>query len=93
MFKLFPAEFFGRKELGRISGLFQISGVAGTAVGPWILGMVYDATGSYWKVLYTFAFSGLFVSSLQVFMKPSKLQNNPDLEHLKLPGVTVKILP
>jgi len=70
VFKLFPVELFGRRELGAISGVLQVFGVAGTSLGPWVLGLMYDATGSYWQTLYVLGFVGLVVSVFQLRLQP-----------------------
>ena len=45
-------------------------GVAGTSLGPWVLGLMYDATGSYWQTLYVLGFVGLVVSVFQLRLQP-----------------------
>jgi len=60
------AEFFGRASLGSIFGISKTAWVAGSAVGPLILGVVFDATGSFQGTLFYFSIlAGL--ASLMVF--------------------------
>jgi MFS family permease len=43
----FVAELFGIKEHGSIFGLANMGFVVGAAIGPFILGYIFDITGSY----------------------------------------------
>jgi MFS family permease len=47
VFGAMPAEIFEGRHYGTIFGTLMLSSIAGGAVGPWITGLVYDATGSY----------------------------------------------
>jgi len=58
------AEYFGRAHLGSISGLIQIVAVASTSVGPYFLGVSFDADGSYRFPLQCIVASGLAVSAI-----------------------------
>lgn len=42
-----PAEIFQGPHYGGIFGTLMLSAIAGGAVGPWLTGAIYDATGSY----------------------------------------------
>ena len=42
-----PAEIFQGRHYGAIFGTLMLSAIAGGAVGPWLTGVIYDATGSY----------------------------------------------
>jgi len=42
-----PAELFEGKHYGSIFGVLMFMAIAGGAVGPWVAGALYDATGSY----------------------------------------------
>jgi len=42
-----PAEIFQGRHYGSIFGTLMLSAISGGAVGPWITGVIYDATGSY----------------------------------------------
>jgi MFS family permease len=41
------AEIFQGKHFGSIFGTVMLAALAGGAAGPWITGLLYDATGSY----------------------------------------------
>tara|TARA_R110002074_G_scaffold159990_5_gene317380 strand:- start:70 stop:1365 length:1296 start_codon:yes stop_codon:yes gene_type:complete len=41
------AETFGGRNYGSIFGIITIALLGGGAAGPWVAGLVYDATGSY----------------------------------------------
>lgn len=57
-------DIFGTKELGAIHGYILTAWAAAGLVGPLIISMVKDATGSYAETLYVF--SGFFVVALVV---------------------------
>jgi len=42
-----PAEIFQGRHYGSIFGTMMLSAIGGGAAGPWITGVIYDATGSY----------------------------------------------
>jgi MFS family permease len=42
-----PAEIFQGRHYGSIFGTLMLSAIGGGAVGPWVTGVIYDATGSY----------------------------------------------
>jgi cyanate permease len=48
------ARYYGREHLGKIRGSIFTAGVAGSSVGPFIMGLVYDHTGSYQSSLWIF---------------------------------------
>lgn len=41
------ADVFGARALGRILGAITVLDATGGAIGPWVTGMTFDATGSY----------------------------------------------
>lgn len=55
-------DIFGTKELGAIHGYILTAWAAAGLVGPLIISMVKDATGSYSQTLYVFA--GFFILAL-----------------------------
>ena len=57
-------DIFGTKELGAIHGYILTAWAAAGLVGPLIISMVKDATGSYSQTLYVFA--GFFVLALVI---------------------------
>ncbi len=42
-----PAEIFEGRHYGTIFGTLMLAGIAGGAAGPWVTGVLHDATGSY----------------------------------------------
>ena len=42
-----PAEIFEGRQYATIYGTLMLAAIAGGALGPWIAGVLYDATGSY----------------------------------------------
>ena len=42
-----PAEIFQGRHYGTIFGTLMLASIGGGAVGPWLTGVVHDATGSY----------------------------------------------
>ena len=57
-------DVFGTKELGAIHGYVLTAWAAAGLVGPTIIAMVKDATGSYAETLYVF--SGFFIVALVI---------------------------
>ncbi len=42
-----PAEIFQGRHYGSIFGTLMLAAIAGGAAGPWVTGLLHDATGSY----------------------------------------------
>jgi MFS family permease len=42
-----PAEIFAGRHYGTIFGTLMLASIAGGAAGPWVTGVLYDATGNY----------------------------------------------
>lgn len=42
-----PAEIFGGTHFGAVLGCLSVGAGLGSALGPWVGGLLYDATGSY----------------------------------------------
>jgi MFS family permease len=42
-----PAEIFAGRHYGSIFGTVMVAAILGGAAGPWITGVIYDATGTY----------------------------------------------
>jgi MFS family permease len=47
VFGAIPAEIFEGRQYGTIFGCLMLASVGGGASGPWLTGLLYDATGSY----------------------------------------------
>ncbi len=62
---------FGAKALGSVFSALMVSDGIGLGIGPWVAGMIFDATGSY-QIPYLAAAAGLVVSTAFVIMvKPA----------------------
>ena len=48
------ARYFGRKHLGKLRGGVLTAQVAGSSLGPFITGVIFDLTGSYQISLWIF---------------------------------------
>ena len=48
------ARYYGREHLGKIRGSVFTAGVAGSSVGPFLMGLIYDNSGSYQSSLWLF---------------------------------------
>ena len=48
-----PAEIFEGRHYGSIFGTVMLAAILGGAAGPWIAGVMYDATGSYSAAWWT----------------------------------------
>ena len=57
-----PAEIFQGKHYGTIFGTIMLAAIGGGAAGPWLTGVIHDATGSYtaawWIAIGCSAMSG-----------------------------------
>jgi len=42
-----PAEIFEGRQYGTIFGTLMVAAIGGGAMGPWVAGLLYDATGGY----------------------------------------------
>ncbi|MEM9774171.1 MAG: MFS transporter, partial [Chloroflexota bacterium] len=49
------ARYFGREHLGKIRGSIFTSTVAGSSLGPFVMGALFDLTGSYSPSIIIFA--------------------------------------
>jgi MFS family permease len=47
VFGAIPAEIFEGRHYGSIFGALMFMAISGGAAGPWVAGMIHDATGSY----------------------------------------------
>jgi MFS family permease len=48
------ARYYGREHLGKIRGSIFTAGVAGSSLGPFMMGLIFDTTGSYELSLWIF---------------------------------------
>jgi MFS family permease len=60
-----PAEIFQGKRYGTIFGTLMLASIVGGAAGPWVMGALHDATGSYalafWIAIASSTFSALAI--------------------------------
>jgi MFS family permease len=65
VFGAIPAEIFQGKHYGTIFGTLMLAAIAGGALGPWLAGVIHDATGRYtgafWIALGSSCFSALAI--------------------------------
>jgi MFS family permease len=66
------ARYYGRKNLGKIRGSVFTAGVAGSSVGPFIMGVIYDGTGSYQISLWIFITMLIPIAIAALWAKPPK---------------------
>ena len=46
-------DFFGMKNLGKAMGFYLTNGMVGSLIGPFLAGVIYDATQSYfWAIIF-----------------------------------------
>ncbi len=67
---LITAECFGMISFATVSGLVGVFVAVGSAMGPTIAGMIYDATQSYHFAFTFFAFVSLLAAGAILFAKP-----------------------
>ncbi len=61
-----PAEIFEGKHYGTILGTLMLASIFGGAAGPWIVGALHDATGSY-RPGFWLAFAVSLVAALAIW--------------------------
>jgi MFS family permease len=62
-----PAEIFEGRHYGTIFGALMVASIAGGAVGPWLTGALYDATGSY-TLAFWIAIACCVVSAVAIWL-------------------------
>jgi len=71
------AEIFEGPYYGSIFGTIAVSLIVGGAAGPWIAGVIHDATGSY-QLAFVLAIACCVISSLAIWMAaPRKVRHVP----------------
>ncbi|MEM7119025.1 MAG: MFS transporter [Chloroflexota bacterium] len=63
------ANYFGRKNLGAISGITMTFGAASSGLGPLVYGLGRDLAGEYWPSLWISALYPATMAILVLFMK------------------------
>ncbi|MBI2493370.1 MAG: MFS transporter [Candidatus Rokubacteria bacterium] len=62
-----PAEIFEGRHYGTIFGTLMLAAIGGGAAGPWVTGLLYDATGSY-MLAFWIAIGGSGLSALAIWL-------------------------
>jgi MFS family permease len=71
------AEIFEGRHYGAIFGAATVALIGGGAVGPWVAGVIHDATGSY-KLAFLLAIAGCGVSAAAIWIAaPRKVRLVP----------------
>jgi MFS family permease len=71
------AEIFEGPHFGSIFGTMTVAMIAGGAIGPWLSGVIYDATGSY-RLAFLLAIACCVVSAAAVWLAgPRKVRLVP----------------
>jgi len=69
-----PAEIFQGRHYGAIFGSIMLASIMGGAAGPWITGVIFDATGSYAPAFWI-AIGATALSSLAIWLAaPGKVR-------------------
>ena len=71
---LVPAELFGLRNLGIISGVFQLMGTTGGALGSPLAGYIFDISGEYRVAFIISVLIGVIAISLGVVLLRDKGQ-------------------
>ena len=64
------ARYYGREHLGKIRGSVFTAGVVGSSAGPFLMGLLYDNTGSYQLSLWIFLIMLIPVALAALWAKP-----------------------
>ncbi len=69
-----PAEIFAGPHYGSIFGTVMVAAILGGAAGPWIAGIIYDATGTY-SIAFWIAAGCSLISILAIWLAaPGKVR-------------------
>ncbi|MCR9119227.1 MAG: hypothetical protein NXI22_20025, partial [bacterium] len=66
------ARYFGRTHLGKIRGLVWTSAVAGSSVGPFVMGVLKDYTGGFDISLWIFTGIYAILACAVLFATPPR---------------------
>jgi len=67
------AKFYGREHLGSISSVAMSIAIVGTALGPVVMALARDLTGSYGPLFNVIAFFPLVLAVVNVIVRPPHL--------------------
>ncbi|MEQ1650418.1 MAG: MFS transporter, partial [Hyphomicrobiaceae bacterium] len=71
------AEIFEGPHYGAIFGTITVALIGGGAAGPWITGLIYDATGSY-RLAFALAIGCSLTSAAAIWLaSPRKVRSVP----------------
>jgi MFS family permease len=62
-----PAEIFQGRHYGSIFGVLMLAAIGGGALGPWVTGVLHDATGSY-DVAFVLAIGSSALSAVAIWL-------------------------
>lgn len=69
-----PAEIFEGRHYGSIFGTVMVAAILGGAAGPWLTGVIYDATGTY-SIAFSIAVGCNLMSILTIWLaSPGKVR-------------------
>ena len=74
LFMLVPAELFGLKNLGIISGVFQLLGTTGGALGSPLAGYIFDISGEYRTAFGISVLIGITAITLSLFLLRQRVE-------------------
>ncbi len=76
------SRYFGLRSFGKIYGFLFSFFYIGTGLGPLVLGIAYEANGSYTSTLYQFTFLCVIIILAFLTFGPYKYQQNEALENI-----------
>ena len=62
-----PAEIFQGRHYGAIFGTLMLAAIAGGGAGPWVTGLLHDATGSY-VLAFWLGIGGSVISAVAIWL-------------------------
>jgi MFS family permease len=62
-----PAEIFQGRHYGTVFGTLMLASIGGGAAGPWLTGVLHDATGSY-TIAFWIAIAGSLISAIAIWI-------------------------
>jgi MFS family permease len=71
------ARFYGRKHLGKIRGTSLTATIAGSSVGPLLMGLSADYLGSFTQSIWLFVAMAAALSIAALWATPPKLETQP----------------
>ena len=84
------SRYFGLRSFGKIYGFLFSFFYIGTGLGPLVLGIAYEANGSYTSTLYQFTFLSVIIILVFLSFGPYKYQQNEALENSDYSSAGIK---